>query len=548
MAGETIREVVIRARLQMDKAAAAPLRDVKAEAADAAKSVETIGASGAKAAAGIDKTAAAQQKAANAALKAEAAAKRQEAARVAAESAASAAASKLAAAQDAAQAQATQGLAREIAAQSRKHAAQANVSAAAIKATADEAAAEAKLAAAQEKAAAKAARDTAAAARAKADYIRATEAQAAAEAKLASAIAARDQRRAGGPGPVGAGPGPQDPNTAAVGKGGKDLSDAAGKVKGAAFNLSESVGKFVGAIGLFAAAGSLAKNPRVVTDRIAGAVSSYGRGLAGDFDNEDVGGTLKNAGKDIGRGAKQIAADVLREAGREAQNFGLEGAGRFLTNEAAGLEQSVRFDPEAAARNRRETDQATVVVLQEQLRLQNELQAAVERKHKTELDAYRKEEDAIRKRVEELNDRIGEGRQAFGLQSFDERQTLLAIVDKIAAGGIGSLRQDELESVRGNPALAGLVKEFAEQNADASGFEEVLRKLGLDRRQKEEAAKLEATVNQIATITINTDSAKVVAEITAKMDELNERLIKEALAKLQAEFRKNVAIARANLN
>ena len=127
------------------------------------------------------------------------------------------------------------------------------------------------------------------------------------------------------------------------------------------------------------------------------------------------------------------------------------------------------------------------------------------------------------------------------------RESLKAIVDKVAGGGLGALRPDELDRFRSNPALAGLLKEEAVANAMANGFEDILRKLGLDRRLAQEEATLKATIEQINQITINSDPAKLVEDLRKKLEPFFERVNREALEKLTKEFEKQVARARANL-
>jgi len=88
-----------------------------------------------------------------------------------------------------------------------------------------------------------------------------------------------------------------------------------------------------------------------------------------------------------------------------------------------------------------------------------------------------------REMVDETKNRIQAAREEFGLLDVREKQATIDIAKRVAAGGVGQLSSEEMKFARGNVAFRGILAEEAAKGADAAGFAEIVKLLGLDRNK-----------------------------------------------------------------
>lgn len=122
----------------------------------------------------------------------------------------------------------------------------------------------------------------------------------------------------------------------------------------------------------------------------------------------------------------------------------------------------------------------------------------------------------------------------FGLLDAQQKQDFRRIAEKVDEGGIGSLSRRELEFVRGNAAFADALDEEAMRAADASGFKEIAKMLGLSQDVADAKQELKIALDQKAEIQLE---LKGLNELPAKLRDELEGVLNEFLEGEQARIR-----------
>ncbi len=157
---------------------------------------------------------------------------------------------------------------------------------------------------------------------------------------------------------------------------------------------------------------------------------------------------------------------------------------------------------------------------------------------------------AERDLIEETRKRIDAAREEFGLMDVREKQATLDIAKKIAGpGGVGQLTSEELKFARGNVAFRGIISEQAQAGADAAGFAEIVKLLGLDRKIAEAEAKISAEIKQ--TISVDLDPSRLAdaleERIAPLVKELEEITINRIRAQMNAQANEAAQLRRAGV-
>ncbi len=157
---------------------------------------------------------------------------------------------------------------------------------------------------------------------------------------------------------------------------------------------------------------------------------------------------------------------------------------------------------------------------------------------------------AERDLIEETRKRIDAAREEFGLMDVREKQATLDIAKKIAGpGGVGQLTSEELKFARGNVAFRGIISEQAQAGADAAGFAEIVKLLGLDRKIAEAEAKISAEIKQ--TISVDLDPSRLAdaleERIAPLVKELEEITINRIRAQMNAQANETAQLRRAGV-
>jgi hypothetical protein len=145
---------------------------------------------------------------------------------------------------------------------------------------------------------------------------------------------------------------------------------------------------------------------------------------------------------------------------------------------------------------------------------------------------------AEREILAETKKRIDFAKEEFGLLDARKKADVLAMAQKIGRGGIGGLTPEDLEFARGNQAFRGILSEQAKAQADASGFGEVLKALGLDKKVAEGEAKIQAELKQFNQINLNPE--KLAKQLEEQLDPLLKQM------QVQMEQRLRIEIDRQN--
>ena len=141
---------------------------------------------------------------------------------------------------------------------------------------------------------------------------------------------------------------------------------------------------------------------------------------------------------------------------------------------------------------------------------------------------------AERELIDEQRRRIDAAREEFGLMDVREKQATKDIAQRIAAGGVGQLSAEELKFARGNVAFRGIIAEQAKAGADAAGFAEIVKILGLDQKIAAAEAKVSAEIKQ--TINIDLDPSKIADSLEERLAPLVREMENITINKLRAQL------------
>ena len=150
---------------------------------------------------------------------------------------------------------------------------------------------------------------------------------------------------------------------------------------------------------------------------------------------------------------------------------------------------------------------------------------------------------AERELIDEQRRRIDAAREEFGLMDVREKQATRDIAQRIAAGGVGQLSAEELKFARGNVAFRGIIAEQAKAGADAAGFAEIVKILGLDQKIAAAEAKVSAEIKQ--TINIDLDPSKIANALEERLAPLVRDMENITINKLRAQLNAQANEARA---
>ena len=142
---------------------------------------------------------------------------------------------------------------------------------------------------------------------------------------------------------------------------------------------------------------------------------------------------------------------------------------------------------------------------------------------------------AERDLIEETRKRIDAAREEFGLMDVREKQATLDIARKVSGpGGVGQLTSEELKFARGNVAFRGIMAEQAKAGADAAGFAEIVKLLGLDRKIAEAEAKITADIKQ--TISVDLDPSRLADALEERIAPLVKELEEITINRIRAQM------------
>jgi hypothetical protein len=150
---------------------------------------------------------------------------------------------------------------------------------------------------------------------------------------------------------------------------------------------------------------------------------------------------------------------------------------------------------------------------------------------------------AERELIDEQRRRIDAAREEFGLMDVREKQATRDIAQRIAAGGVGQLSAEELKFARGNVAFRGIIAEQAKAGADAAGFAEIVKILGLDQKIAAAEAKVSAEIEQ--TINIDLDPSKIADALEERLAPLVREMENITINKLRSQLNAQANEAKA---
>lgn len=150
---------------------------------------------------------------------------------------------------------------------------------------------------------------------------------------------------------------------------------------------------------------------------------------------------------------------------------------------------------------------------------------------------------AERELIDEQRRRIDAAREEFGLMDVREKQATRDIAQRIAAGGVGQLSAEELKFARGNVAFRGIIAEQAKAGADAAGFAEIVKILGLDQKIAAAEAKISAEIKQ--TINVDLDPSKIADSLEERLAPLVREMENITINKLRAQLNAQANEAKA---
>lgn len=229
---------------------------------------------------------------------------------------------------------------------------------------------------------------------------------------------------------------------------------------------------------------------------------------------------------------KGLAAEVKGGKAAEKEGFFTAPGTKFL--KFLGL-----IEEHGIEKKDKESDALQGVIALERQRL-----AIVEQMTAKEVDAARErlalvkqEEATIRSALEQEKARLAQSKQEFGLMTSGEQQTIKDIASKIKQGGIGSLSEQEIEFARKFSGIKPIFSEFAEQNADAGGFDALAKMLGATQRVEKLEADLKVKIDLANQINLEIkDMTKLAEEIAKGLQPLLEKVSRVMIGRLGTEI------------
>jgi len=243
-----------------------------------------------------------------------------------------------------------------------------------------------------------------------------------------------------------------------------------------------------------------------------------------------------------GREFYGAVSEVMPRGGMIEQGLrsGLAGPlGPLLVNMIRNVGEQELRNQEAAKNTPRAREERFSTTQQARLDNERQLNQIILERTKAERDL-----------IEETRKRIDAAREEFGLMDVREKQATLDIAKKIAGpGGVGQLTSEELKFARGNVAFRGIISEQAQAGADAAGFAEIVKLLGLDRKIAEAEAKISAEIKQ--TINVDLDPSRLAdaleERIAPLVKELEEITINRIRAQMNAQANEAAALRKAGV-
>jgi hypothetical protein len=243
-----------------------------------------------------------------------------------------------------------------------------------------------------------------------------------------------------------------------------------------------------------------------------------------------------------GREFYGAVSEVMPRGGMIEQGLrsGLAGPlGPLLVNMIRDIGEQELRNQEAAKNTPRAREERFSTTQQARLDNERQLNQIILERTKAERDL-----------IEETRKRIDAAREEFGLMDVREKQATLDIAKKIAGpGGVGQLTSEELKFARGNVAFRGIISEQAQAGADAAGFAEIVKLLGLDRKIAEAEAKISAEIKQ--TINVDLDPSRLAdaleERIAPLVKELEEITINRIRAQMNAQANEAAALRKAGV-
>ena len=239
--------------------------------------------------------------------------------------------------------------------------------------------------------------------------------------------------------------------------------------------------------------------------------------------------TAFNAPKVVLGGVSELIRDL---AGGGEETFAKPGRQFFAALADVfpnvGFFEQFRNEEEKRAQSERNTPRAReerfAAVQQSRLDNERNLNTIILERTKAERDL-----------IEETRKRIDAAREEFGLMDVREKQATLDIARKVAGpGGVGQLTSEELKFARGNVAFRGIMAEQAKAGADAAGFAEIVKLLGLDRKIAEAEAKITADIKQ--TISVDLDPSRLADALEERIAPLVKELEEITINRIRAQM------------
>src|SRR5262249_27058405 len=150
--------------------------------------------------------------------------------------------------------------------------------------------------------------------------------------------------------------------------------------------------------------------------------------------------------------------------------------------------EKIRIDLAAAQVQTQQTLKEIEEAKARSMSLQQDRMQAINQQGQERVNMLMQERNTLQSIIQQERSRIQGMREQLGLQTPLQRQQQLETSRKTATGE--ALSRRELEMVRGNSMFSGSLAKIGANNAGPE-FDEIVRNLGLDRRQQEaEAAQL----------------------------------------------------------
>ena len=150
---------------------------------------------------------------------------------------------------------------------------------------------------------------------------------------------------------------------------------------------------------------------------------------------------------------------------------------------------------------------------------------------------------AERDLIDQERRRLDAAREEFGLLDARKKQGVIALAQKVGQQGIGGLTPEELDFARGNQAFRGILSEQAKAQADASGFDQIAKALGFDKRIADAQAKIEAEIKNVFDVKVDPEN------LAKSLEERLAPLIQQIQEKTSQKLRQELdLVERANRN